>query len=1012
MPNLRDLPIRQKLLGITMVTLLAALVPAGLGIVLVDSYLFRNAMRNDIITLASIIADNSTAALAFDDRRVASETLSALQERPHMVAACIYAPDGSIFASFTATKAGPGCPPPSREQTAEFSSRGLTVSHPIMLDNSRLGTLVLLLDTGESVERVKLYLGIVLAILLASSLLAFLLSSKLREILVTQVSRLAGAAASVSKTGDYSVRVAKYSNDELGVLVDGFNQMLERVQARDLEVERARSSLHTTLTSIGDAVISTDAGGRVVFTNPVAQALIGWSGHEAAGRHIDEVFRIVNENSRQPLEAPIHMVLRHGGIAAPANHTILIARDGTEVPIDDSAAPIRDARGHTVGVVLVFRDISGRRATERILANQTAELSRRAQLMKHVPCFEMDLEERIIFWNPGAEELYGFTEKEALGQNSHDLLRTEFPVPLEEIRKHLMQEGHWDGELQHVRRGGVMVTVASQWTLHRDVEGKVVSILQVNVDITARKYAEEALRESEELVRVTLSSIGDAVLRTDWLGRVLYLNPMAEQLTGWTTRDAEGRPLEEVFHIIDEDTRRRIESPAMRVLREGKMVGLANHTLLISRAGREIAIDDSAAPIRNARGEMLGVVLVFRDVTGKRAVERELAAREERLRMALTGGRTVGFDWDLGTGVVAYSNNAEEVLGLAPGLGRWTLWENLHPEDTVQTRGTIEEAIRECDEWRMEARFLRPDRGDLLWIDIRGKVGCDALGRASRASGIITDVTERKQMDAQRAELLAKERALASERALRETEAELARVVRALSVGELATSIAHEINQPLAGVVTNAEAGLRWLNAREPDLEEVRESLVLIARDGNRAGAVIRRIRAFLKKESPQAVSIDINDVVQETAAFAGFELEKRGVELRLQYAADLPCVMGDRVQLQQVILNLMMNGADAMDSTSGPKELSIMSRLSESGDVIISVRDSGIGMSPEELHRMFDAFFTTKKTGMGMGLSISRTIIESHGGKIWATRNDGPGLTVQFSLPAESSADFGSDDL
>ena len=297
------------------------------------------------------------------------------------------------------------------------------------------------------------------------------------------------------------------------------------------------------------------------------RSLIGWNEQEAGGRHIDEVFRIVNEESRDAVEAPVHKVLREGSVVGLANHTVLIARDGREVPIDDSAAPIRDGQGQMMGVVLVFRDITGRRATERILAEQTAELRRRAQLMRRVHCFEVDLDDRIIFWNPGAAELYGFSEKEAVGQNAQVLLQTKFPAPLDEIHSQLMREGRWDGELQHVRRDGALLMLASHWALHRDLEGKVISILQVNIDITERQRAEEALRESEELLRVTLSSIGDAVLRTDWLGRVLYLNPMAEQLTGWSSTDAEGRPLEDVFRIINEDTRRKVESPAMRVLR-------------------------------------------------------------------------------------------------------------------------------------------------------------------------------------------------------------------------------------------------------------------------------------------------------------------------------------------------------------------------------------------------------------------------------------------------------------
>jgi C4-dicarboxylate-specific signal transduction histidine kinase len=270
---------------------------------------------------------------------------------------------------------------------------------------------------------------------------------------------------------------------------------------------------------------------------------------------------------------------------------------------------------------------------------------------------------------------------------------------------------------------------------------------------------------------------------------------------------------------------------------------------------------------------------------------------------------------------------------------------------------------------------------------------------------VIQDIDESRRAADQRAELLAKERALGAERALRQTEAELARVTRALSIGELATSIAHEINQPLAGVVTNAEAGLRWLNGETPNLEEARQSLTLVARDGHRASNVIRRIREFLRKEPPPNASLDLREVVQEAVALADSELRKREVMLRTQFPDEIPRVRGDRIQLQQVILNLIVNGAEAMTSVAGPKILLVAAERSPDGSILVAVRDSGTGIAAEDLPRMFDTFFTTKPSGMGMGLSISRSIIEAHGGRIWAAPNDGPGLTVNFGLPAEESA-------
>jgi two-component system, chemotaxis family, CheB/CheR fusion protein len=265
----------------------------------------------------------------------------------------------------------------------------------------------------------------------------------------------------------------------------------------------------------------------------------------------------------------------------------------------------------------------------------------------------------------------------------------------------------------------------------------------------------------------------------------------------------------------------------------------------------------------------------------------------------------------------------------------------------------------------------------------------------------IRDVTDIRKIEEQHLELAAKDRALAVESTLRETEAELARVLRALSVGELATSIAHEINQPLAGVVTNAEAGMRWLNGDPPSIQDAKESLQLIVRDGNRASAVIHRIREFLKKDDRTFDSLDINEIVEDAAVLMGADTQKRGVRIRRELANKQPRISGDRVQLQQVMVNLISNGLEAMDGVKD-RELLIQSKTLPNQRVQVSVRDYGTGVSAEALPRMFEAFFTTKSDGLGMGLSISRTIIEAHGGKIWAELNDGPGITVSFELPAD----------
>jgi C4-dicarboxylate-specific signal transduction histidine kinase len=244
------------------------------------------------------------------------------------------------------------------------------------------------------------------------------------------------------------------------------------------------------------------------------------------------------------------------------------------------------------------------------------------------------------------------------------------------------------------------------------------------------------------------------------------------------------------------------------------------------------------------------------------------------------------------------------------------------------------------------------------------------------------------------------EHMLASE-ALREAQMQLAHVNRVTTMGQLAASIAHEVNQPVAAIVTNAEAGLRWLGARPPNLEEIRQSLDDIIKDGHRAGDVIDRIRALIKKVPPRNDPLDINEIVLEVIALTRSEVLRNGVSLQTQLANGSPLVQGDRIQLQQVILNLIVNAIEATSGASeGARELLVSTGKDASNAVLVAVRDSGPGLDPEGLGRLFDAFYTTKPGGMGIGLSICRSIIEVHGGRIWATANVPQGAVFQFTLP------------
>jgi PAS domain S-box-containing protein len=278
----------------------------------------------------------------------------------------------------------------------------------------------------------------------------------------------------------------------------------------------------------------------------------------------------------------------------------------------------------------------------------------------------------------------------------------------------------------------------------------------------------------------------------------------------------------------------------------------------------------------------------------------------------------------------------------------------------------------------------RPD-GALRIVAASGKPVFDGEGQFAGYRGVARDITEFRR----------------AEEALQRTQAELAHITRITTLGELAASIAHEVNQPLAAIVADGTASLNWLAAEPPDLDRVRDALDAIVTDGHRAAEVIQRIRQLARKSAPRKDRLDVNGIVCAVEPLVRAELRRHEVTLTLDLEPGLPPVIGDRVQLQQVLLNLVMNGIEAMAAVTGrPRELLIRSHPHEAAQVLVAVQDTGVGIDPNDLDQLFSAFFTTKQAGMGMGLSISRSIIEAHGGRLWATPNSGPGATFQFTLP------------
>jgi len=408
-------------------------------------------------------------------------------------------------------------------------------------------------------------------------------------------------------------------------------------------------------------------------------------------------------------------------------------------------------------------------------------------------------------------------------------------------------------------------------------------------------------------------------------------------------------------------------------------------------------------PVFNISGDLVEYVGTSIDVTERKRVDEErerllaseraafaeAVAAQQRFRDLVNSVEAIVWEANVPSFQISFiSKEAERVLGYP--VERWlsepTFWkDHVHPEDREWALQCCQTATAEKRNHQFEHRMIAAD-GSVVWL--RDLVTVVVEGdRVTRVRGLMVDLTNRKQ----------------AEEALRQARADLAYVSRVTTMGELTASLAHEVNQPIAAAVTNAKTCLRWLTRDHPDVEEARAAASRIVKDGIRAGEIISRTRLLFEKGTSQHDLVDVNEVIEEMIVLLRGETTRYSISVRTELAADLPQVMGDRVQLQQVMMNLIMNSIDAMKDADGTRELAIKSQRTENDQVLVSVDDTGMGLPPQQADQVFSAFFTTKPHGTGMGLRISRSIIESHGGRLWAATNSPRGASFCFTLPAKA---------
>jgi PAS domain S-box-containing protein len=517
----------------------------------------------------------------------------------------------------------------------------------------------------------------------------------------------------------------------------------------------------------------------------------------------------------------------------------------------------------------------------------------------------------------------------------------------------------------------------------RDAEGKVLKFVGTTTDIDDQKRAQEELRTSENKLKKIINTIPTAAwsarpdgycdfINQPWLD---YAGLSAEQGVGWGWGAA-----------IHPDDLPGLVEYWQACLASGTPVDTEARMRRFDGVYRWFLF--RANPLRNELGNIIKWYGTNTDIDDRKRAEEGLRASEITFRTIVDSIPGLVCALSPEGEIELLNRQLLEYYGkTVEEMKDWTTNDCVHPDDRSRTAAIFTTSIKSGNPFKFELRCRRAD-GVYRWFQVRMLPALDPEARVTRWYALMTDIEDRKQ----------------AEEALNKARSELAHVSRVTSLGALTASIAHEVNQPLSGIITNASTCLRMLATDPPQVEGARETARRTIRDGNRMSEVITRLRALFTKKEAATESVNLNDAVLEVIALSIVELQKNHVTLRPELADNLPLVTGDRVQLQQVILNLLRNGSDAMSTVEDRPRLLVIKTEGDEGDrVRLTVQDAGVGFDPQSVDRLFDAFYTTKGGGMGIGLSVSRSIIESHNGRLWATLNEGPGAAFSFSIPRAS---------
>ena len=607
----------------------------------------------------------------------------------------------------------------------------------------------------------------------------------------------------------------------------------------------------------------------------------------------------------------------------------------------------------------------------------------------------------------------GVKESDLLGWRWMEALHPDDREPTRQFWMESVAGRHpYDVEYRVRRSDGTYSWFKTRGTPIRESDGRIVKWFGTCTDITDRKRAEQALKDQELELRQARDLLEIKVMeRTKELRRNEAYLAEAQKLSktgsfGWNVFGGEIYWSEETFRIFEysreakpglelvlerthPEDRTRVQQEIDRASQSDKDFDIEHRLLMPDGSVKHVHVVGHLLETgQPGKTELVGAIT---DITERKRAETALRQTEAYLEEAQRLSHTGSWAWNVARREnIHWSQEQYRLFGLDPkhdSRSFETAFQRIHPEDRATFNNVVERAIRERSDFEVDFRIVLPD-GSTKYSRSVGHPVFSASGELVEFVGTGIDITERRRAEKERERL-------------RQVQADLAHITRATTMGELTASLAHEINQPITAAATDARTCLRWLAREQPDIGEARESAARMVNAVTRAADIISRLRQLFKKGAPQTNLVDVSEVIQEMVVLLRSEASRHSVSILTELSEDLPRVMADRVQLQQVLMNLMLNGIEAMQDTESEGRLTIRSLMAERGQLLISVSDTGVGLPREQADQIFNAFFSTKTQGTGMGLSISRSIIESHGGRLWATSNSGRGATFNFTLPS-----------